>query len=303
MQANRTSSYPADQEKRLGKPENTMSAKRSPAASIVQREKVFAYLSANICRFIAKKECKSYKAWVTSSNYNWGSFHLACCCVSRVESSGTVVSRLARAPSCRLKNIRIILLPVTKMKLALLLLSLLAPITTAQRSHVLYVAGSGTTNPSRCYWDIMNSFELQSKLPIRMTYRAVGSTTGQEEFVNDNKEIAATHFGSGDLPLTKGRYDSLTAAGHGVMQFPILVGTVSFFHSIPGVQNLNLTAENIAKIYKYEITDWKDSAIKADNPNMVLDANADTTIYHFRRVKGSSSTAAATQVSNWSYGF
>ena len=56
----------------------------------------------------------------------------------------------------------------------------------AQGVEVVQVHGSGTTNPSKCIWHIMSLFNQRAKLPVRMTYRAVGSSTGQAEFLGVN---------------------------------------------------------------------------------------------------------------------
>lgn len=161
-------------------------------------------------------------------------------------------------------------------------------ITAAAQAAETVIHGSGTTNPSKCYWQIMDKFTTQSKIPVRMTYRAVGSSTGQDEFV-----AGVTDFASGDLPMTAVRYGSLTTE---MMHLPIFIGTVSFFHSIPATENLNLTGELLAKIYMFEIETWDHDEIKAINPHMKLGSN--TTIRVARRAEGSSSTNTATEVSS-----
>ena len=35
--------------------------------------------------------------------------------------------------------------------------------------------GAGTTNPSKLFWESMEFIEERSRLPLHMTYRAVGS--------------------------------------------------------------------------------------------------------------------------------
>lgn len=176
---------------------------------------------------------------------------------------------------------------------AITTLALLSAATVQGQDTLVSIHGSGTTNPSKCYWQIMNKFKTQAKVPIHMTYRAVGSSIGQNEFVVT--PLAVNDFSSGDLPMTKDRYDTLTAAGIGMMHFPILVGTVSFFHSIPGVEDLNLTGTLLAKIYMFEIETWDHPEIKAINPNLILSGNT-TTIKVARRAEGSSSTSTATEV-------
>ena len=82
---------------------------------------------------------------------------------------------------------------------ALLLLtsSLSLSNTVHGKSQVLEVHGSGTTNPSKCIWHILSLFNQRSKVPIRMTYRAVGSSTGQAEFLGINNTDPNTNQDDG----------------------------------------------------------------------------------------------------------
>lgn len=170
--------------------------------------------------------------------------------------------------------------------------ALLAAPVAAQPA--ISVHGSGTTNPSKCYWTIMDQMQIQSKNPIRMTYRAVGSSTGQAEFIGDGV-LSDNMFGSGDIPLSQEKFDSLAQGSF--FHLPVLLGAITFFHSAPvGDQKLNLSACTLSKIFKREITDWNDSEIILANPNLDLPRPAPITVAH--RVKGSSSTASITQYLN-----
>ena len=42
------------------------------------------------------------------------------------------------------------------------------------QSQTQELHGSGTTNPSKFFWKIMDLLEERARLPIKMTYRAVG---------------------------------------------------------------------------------------------------------------------------------
>jgi len=179
----------------------------------------------------------------------------------------------------------------------LLMTSLLVSLGWTQAHQVvLGIHGSGTTNPSKCFWIILEQFTARSKHPIRLSYRAIGSTSGIEELVNGYSATPAMDFGSGDLPLNTTAYEALNTAGNGVIHLPVLLGAVSFFHSVPNTPNLNLTGCLLARIFTRQITKWNDDAIKDINPNLNLDPpDLDITVVH--RVKGSSSTDSITKVS------
>ena len=190
-------------------------------------------------------------------------------------------------------------------RIPLLLLVIALPTTEANHtSSILSLHGSGTTNPSKCLWAIMDQFMDRIKVPTRLTYRGVGSTTGQEEFKGDNFNFnnSLIDFGSGDIPFSTDDYNNLKSAGVEIIHLPILLGAISFFHSVPGITDeqddgLQLNSCLLAKIFKRNITNWGDVEILALNPNMteILSANYPITVAH--RVLGSSSTYGITHVS------
>jgi ABC-type phosphate transport system substrate-binding protein len=184
------------------------------------------------------------------------------------------------------------------MKFALCSLLLSALSATANNVGTTYsVHGSGTTNPSKCYWSVMERMQAYSKNPIRLTYRAIGSTNGQVEFVNNGEAEAVIDFGSGDIPLTTDNYN---AADGDVIHLPVFLGAVSFFHSVEDatgktIEKLNLTACVLAQIYTGAITSWSHPEIKNLNDNMKLPDNGNG-ITVARRNAGSSSTESTMKV-------
>jgi ABC-type phosphate transport system substrate-binding protein len=180
---------------------------------------------------------------------------------------------------------------------------------TATPEEVYSLHGSGTTNPSKCYWSIMERMQARSQQNIRVTYRAVGSTAGQDEFINNGTAVATdtfesttlVDFASGDIPLTMARYNVASDANIDVIQLPVVLGAVTFFHSVEDangepIAKLNLTACVLADIFTGEITEWDHPDIKALNDNLDLPDGDDNTITVARRVKGSSSTDSITKV-------
>lgn len=167
--------------------------------------------------------------------------------------------------------------------------------SSAAHDTILAVHGSGTTNPSKCYWAILEQFEARAKQPIRVTYRAVGSTTGIEEFLNEyHPSISLVDFASGDLPIATTDYNILADRGVEIVHLPVLLGAVSIFHSVPGLTNgLNLNACLLARIFTRDITEWSHPDIVARNPAL---ADSNLPINVVVRTKGSSSTDSTTKV-------
>lgn len=155
--------------------------------------------------------------------------------------------------------------------------------------------------PSCCQMDALMD---RGKLPSRLSYRAVGSSTGQAEFKgNGTTFIPENDFASGDIPITTEDYDLFQANNISIVHLPVMVGAISLFHSVPNVpqggNGLNLTSCLIARIFSLEITDWLDPDITADNPNLRNLIGEDSyPITVSRRSLGSSSTASVTAVSH-----
>ena len=173
------------------------------------------------------------------------------------------------------------------------LVALMAAVMVTGEQPVLSIHGSGTTNPSKCYWHVMDKIEARAKLPMHMTYRGIGSSAGQAEF---NTTPPVTMFGSGDVPIKKELYDYLSAT-EVVLQLPVFVGAVSFFHSVPDTPTLNLTACTLARIFQRDITEWDHPDIKSINPELSIPSGG-LPIRVARRIDGSSSTSGISGVSD-----
>eukprot|EP00445_Apocalathium_hangoei_P012834 CAMPEP_0203867660 /NCGR_PEP_ID=MMETSP0359-20131031/16650_1 /ASSEMBLY_ACC=CAM_ASM_000338 /TAXON_ID=268821 /ORGANISM="Scrippsiella Hangoei, Strain SHTV-5" /LENGTH=1314 /DNA_ID=CAMNT_0050785945 /DNA_START=63 /DNA_END=4007 /DNA_ORIENTATION=+ len=176
---------------------------------------------------------------------------------------------------------------------------LLCGLAASGQAQEVMVDGSGTTNPSKFFWKIMDTFKAQSRRELRMTYRAVGSGTGQKEFsqvASANFASSLTAFGSGDIPMPQDLYNSIKAVGREMLHVPLCLGAIGIFHSIPaaevGVDGLKLSPCILAKIFSGQITTWDDVAIKADNPNLAVPAGTQIKVGH--RTLGSSSTGGLT---------
>mmetsp|Transcript_35931 Transcript_35931/g.84113 ORF Transcript_35931/g.84113 Transcript_35931/m.84113 type:complete len:941 (-) Transcript_35931:206-3028(-) len=161
--------------------------------------------------------------------------------------------------------------------------------------------GSGTTNPSKFYWDIMETFTASTLRRVILTYRAVGSGTGQREFsqVSDGDYSAGlSDFGSGDIPMSQTHYDAMAGQGRTMVHVPFALGAIGIFHSVPvgevGNEGLKLSPCTLAKIFSGQITEWNHNEILADNPSMQGQIPAGTKIQVGHRSLGSSSTGGLT---------
>ena len=160
-------------------------------------------------------------------------------------------------------------------------------------SPALTLAGSGTTNPSKLVWHALAALEERAPTPMHLSYRAVGSGTGQREFMED-----VVDFASGDIPFSAEDFQEL--APRGVLQVPYVLGSIGFFHSLPGVpesgrQALNMTRCLLARIFDGDITKWDHPDVLVHNPALPLYVPPDEPIRVVHRSGGSSSTATASK--------
>ena len=66
--------------------------------------------------------------------------------------------------------------------------------------------------------------------------------------------------------------------GGGAVNLPVYLDGVSIIYNLPGVSKLNLSPENVAKIFALTITTWNDPSLVADNPGVALPSTPITTV-------------------------
>jgi PBP superfamily domain len=107
--------------------------------------------------------------------------------------------------------------------------------------NVLELHGSGTSNPSKCFWSIMESLTEEAGVSVRLTYRSIGSLGGITEFAStfvdsgmdggSSSTARRLYFASGDIPVPSATYANITsrAADSEFVHLPVMAGVVSFF--------------------------------------------------------------------------
>lgn len=130
--------------------------------------------------------------------------------------------------------------------------------TSLQASIV--AGGSTFVNPAMQVW----TREFQNRYPgIQVTYSAVGSGAGVNNFLQGVYDIGAT-----DVPPPSNIYQQLVQKYGKILTIPDVIGAVAIIYNLPGFSGtLNLTADVLAKIYLGQIQYWDDPAIKQLNPN------------------------------------
>ncbi|GAB3481782.1 phosphate ABC transporter substrate-binding protein PstS [Nocardiopsis coralliicola] len=97
-------------------------------------------------------------------------------------------------------------------------------------------------------------------------YDAIGSGGGRSQFLD-----AAVDFAGSDAPLDADEADdAVERCGSEAVNIPAYVVPIAVVFNLEGVDELNLSPEVIAGIFRGEITRWNDPAIAADNPEADL---------------------------------
>jgi len=96
-----------------------------------------------------------------------------------------------------------------------------------------------------------------------LSYTASGSGKGVEAFINGQADFAGSDSplkeDDGQIEAAKERCD-----GNDAWHLPSTIGPVAIAYNL-GDQEINLSTDTIAKIFKGEIKKWNDEAIAADN--------------------------------------
>lgn len=119
----------------------------------------------------------------------------------------------------------------------------------------------------------------------QVNYKATGSGAGIQEFLQ-----GTTAFGGSDSLLKEEEVRQSRSAcrdGGRAIHLPMVAGPVAVGYNLPGVDDLVLDADTMAKIFDSRITRWDDPAIQRLNPDTEL---PDLAVTAFSRSDGSGTT-------------
>ncbi|MGA9839031.1 MAG: phosphate ABC transporter substrate-binding protein PstS [Thermoplasmata archaeon] len=135
---------------------------------------------------------------------------------------------------------------------------------------------TGTTlqgNGAQIAIPLMDQWEtsFQQQTSNQVNYPGAGSGTGITDF---SEHPPLVDFAIADEPLTSADVAALPGTA---LTLPVTAGALAIIYNLPGVTgHVNLTGGIIADIYLGTITNWNDSAIRANNagvdlPNATID--------------------------------
>jgi phosphate transport system substrate-binding protein len=132
------------------------------------------------------------------------------------------------------------------------------------------VAGAGSSAQEAAQEAWIANFESENS-GVTISYDPVGSGGGREQFI-----AGGTAYAGSDAALSTEEGELEKAAkrckgqGGELIQIPDYISPIAIVYNLPGVEELQLDPETLAKIFNQEIDSWSDKAIAADNPGVEL---------------------------------
>jgi phosphate transport system substrate-binding protein len=126
-------------------------------------------------------------------------------------------------------------------------------------------AGSSAQQAAQAAW--RTSFQ-KSNPSVTVNYNPTGSGAGVEQFLAGGLDFAGSDAA---LDPTKGQIEAAKKrCTADAIEVPNYVSPIAVVYNLPGVDDLQLDAPTISRIFAGEITTWDDQAIKASNPGTDL---------------------------------
>ena len=164
------------------------------------------------------------------------------------------------------------------------------------------IAGAGSTAQQAAQEAWIAKFENENS-SVTISYDPVGSGGGREQFIAGGVAYAGSDAALSSEEGELEKAEKRCAPGE-LVEVPNYISPIAVIYNVPGVEELNLDPETLAKIFNQEITSWNDPAIAKDNPSADL---PDTRITPVNRSDESGTTENFTEYlsevvpSVWSY--
>ena len=130
------------------------------------------------------------------------------------------------------------------------------------------IAGAGSTAQEAAQKAWIAEFE-NANGSATISYDGVGSGGGREKFISGGVAYAGS-----DTPLSESEGELAAAvkrcAPGELVEVPDYISPIAIIYNLPGVEELKLEPETLAKIFNQEIEDWNDPEIAKENPGVEL---------------------------------
>lgn len=146
--------------------------------------------------------------------------------------------------------------------------------STSTISGTFAGAGASAQEAAQASW--ITEFQ-KAHNGVTINYNPVGSGDGRKQFINGATVYAGSDSYLKDDELA-GNF-AICAPDTKAIDLPVYISPIAVIFNIEGVDELNVDAELLAKIFKGEIRNWNDAAVAALNPNATL-PDAEITVVH-----------------------
>ncbi|HTT96022.1 MAG TPA: phosphate ABC transporter substrate-binding protein PstS [Solirubrobacterales bacterium] len=130
------------------------------------------------------------------------------------------------------------------------------------------IAGAGSTAQEAAQKAWIAEFE-NANSGATISYDGVGSGGGREKFISGGVAYAGS-----DTPLSEDEGElgkAVKRCGPGeLVEVPDYISPIAIVYNLPGVEELKLEPETLAKIFNQEIENWNDPEIAKENPGVEL---------------------------------
>ncbi len=145
------------------------------------------------------------------------------------------------------------------------------------------IAGAGSSAQQAAQEAFIANFE-NANSGVTVAYDPIGSGGGRDQFIAGGTDFAGSDavFDEAELPKASKR------CGPGdLIQIPDYISPIAVIYNLSGVDDLQLSPDTLAGIFKQDITKWNDPVIAKDNPGVDL---PDTSITPVNRSDDSGTT-------------
>jgi phosphate transport system substrate-binding protein len=130
------------------------------------------------------------------------------------------------------------------------------------------IAGAGSTAQEAAQKAWIAEFE-NANSGATISYDGVGSGGGREKFISGGVAYAGS-----DTPLSESEGELAGAIKRcepgQLVEVPDYISPIAIIYNLPGVEELKLEPETLAKIFNQEIENWNDPEIAKENPGVEL---------------------------------
>jgi phosphate transport system substrate-binding protein len=137
------------------------------------------------------------------------------------------------------------------------------------------LTGTGATSISAAM-DAWTAGFTAANPNAKIQYSPEGSGAGRKALIAGAVQFAGSDAYMKDAELASAKAKCGPA---GAIDVPWYISPIAVTFNVPGVKDLKLDADTIAKIFRGEIKNWNDAAIKASNPSATLPNLAITPVH------------------------